>query len=837
MGAHYTPRPPVKIDTAKTARRLAHGVTASNGKAQWQQQPPQPPQELKNSGTGSPNQSGPAVLWLDLASSSLAESVGTEIDKTHAGLRRSGIDVACFVDPASALAWSVQSLLRLVCVCVQLESKHLLRKSEVVVQLLRQFKGLGVPVLAIQITTRTDSLRASEQICQAEDVPVLRNAASSMHRVMELVASSYAFVDGHLQRIGAGTDDDSIRPAESVSAPEPQLPPGTMPFDSLVYEDPVYSAAPPFKATAGALRKVVPPAFEALTKGRASGTAVNAAPAKRGKLPTRLIVDPAQADHVAECQRCKTLSDRLRVAECEVDAHKLRLQHVALASNRHSEEPPVGSAAFWDQSRGKKPGGVTSSWLRKGERERLDDRMKDKDAEIQALRAKLQLLAAAAHAKANSVQERDWLSEQIGEEAIEVSVMEAKQVEKVKKDSAALLVQVQQLQEELEAATKRLEKEQHARKKATLLVNKQETQIAELQSASAADERKLKSYSKLVEENISLASRVADADERGEKVDAAVFQLREALQVESATVIKLHRLLLVACAVDTGSMAAQTAYVEGLGQMDESALRAAGDQWGAFRSSDSDAQGTTYPGMNFEVLRSQVKQCYLAKHAREALDKAQSRPSAAADPMHELDALAEDEPEEEQYIKIDGNWVPREGQVLADISGANGTDDLEPPTQLAYSSDGTAMLQDTVHATNGESDSSDEAATSSEGKRAISLGAALRARSGAAAWVAEAREKQDRKLAEALLLDSKQTEANVELQERYRDALSIRMRRATKMFVPSEPQQASAAVQQTKDSDSEDEGEATSSWLANSASQAAELAAHLASQDDEYTHD
>eukprot|EP01043_Picozoa_sp_COSAG02_P010653 COSAG02_NODE_379_length_23528_cov_140.781510_9_plen_839_part_00 len=838
MEAHYTPRPPPPLNgeerSAKSARRLSHGVAASAGEGQWRQQPPPPPPQQQQQQQQQPNhghEPGPAVLWLDLASASLAEGVGGEIDTTHAGLRRSGVDVASFVDPDSALTWSVQNILQLVCVCVQLESKHLLRKSELVVQLLRQFKGLGIPVLAIHITKRTDALRESEQICQAEDVPVLRDAAVSMHRVMELVASSYAFVDGHLQRIGTGTDDDTVRPVESVSVPEPQLPPGAMPFDSVVYEGPVYPTAPPFNPTAGALRKVVPPAFERLAKGRAS---IDDAPAKRGKLPTRLVVDPAQADRVAECQRCKKLSDRLRAAQCEVDAHKMRLKHVVLASNRPLEEAPAGSVASWDQLRGKKSGGVTSSWLRKGERERADDRMKDKEAEIRALKAKLQLLAAAAQAKANSTQERDWLSEQMSQEAIGVSVMEAKQLEKAKKESTALLVQVQQQTEELEAAAKRLEKEQHTARKAKLLVKKQENQIAGLQSASTANARKLESLSKHIDENVSLANRVADADERAEAMDATVLELRKALQVESATITKLHELLLAVCAVDSASAVAQRAYVEDLAQMGGAALRTAGEQWGAFRPSKSEGQGTTYPGMNLEVLRSQIKQRYLAKHAQEALDKAQSTPSATVEPQLELDASRlEEQSDEEQYIKIDGKWVQREAQSLAGISGANDTDDLEPQTQIANGTDGTEMPENAGHASGDETDSSDEARSSSEDKRTVNLGAALRARSSAAAWVAEAREKKAGKLAEALLLDSKQTEASVELRERYRNALRVRMQRATEMFVPSEPaQQISAAVQQAKDSDSEEEGEATSTWLQNSASQAAELAVHLASKED-----
>jgi hypothetical protein len=609
-----------------------------------------------------------------------------------------------------------------------------------------------------------------------------------------------------------------------------------MPFDSSVYEGPVYSAAPPYNPTARALRKVVPPAFEALAKGRASGNAVDAAPAKRGKLPTRLVVDPAQADRVAECQRCEMLLGRLRAAQCEVDAHKFRVQHVVLASNRPAEKAPAGSAASWDQSRGKKRGGVTSSWLRKGERERLDEMMKDKEAEIQALKAKLQLLTGVAQATANSSQERDWLSEKMSQEAIDVSVMEAKQHEKARQESTALLAQVQKLREELEAAAKRLEKEHHATRKAKLLVKKQESQSAELQSASAANERRLKSHSKLIEENLSLANRLADADEQGEKMGETIFQLREMLQVESATIIKLHGHLLAACAVDSDSIVAQMAYIEGLAQMDESTLRAAGDQWGACLPSDSDTQGTADPS-NLEMLRSQVKQCYLAKHAREALDKVQSQSSMLVESRFELDSLAEEQLEEELYVKIDGRWVEREARFIAGVSGANGTADLTTPTQLANSTTGTGKFVDTVHATGSESESTDEAPTSPKGKHAISLGAALRARSGAAAWIAEAREKNARKLAEALLLDWQQTGATVELQARYRDVLRTRMQRATKIFVASDPQPTSAAVQQTEDSDSDSdsdsEGEATSSWLANSASQAAELAAHLASQDGE----
>ena len=803
---HYTPRPPPqagRADRAKRSRQLPHGTaaTAEREGVQWREQ------QLETQ---------PAVVWLDLASASLAAGVATEIDATHDGLRRAGVEIALFADLDSALSWGVHNVLRLVCVCIQLEPKHLLRKSETVVQLLRQFKGLGTPVLAIQIAKRTEALRASEQICQAEGVPVLRDAASSMHRVMELVATSYAFVDGRLQRImGTGTDDDEVRPTEHVTTPEPQLPPGTMPFDSLVYEGPVY-----------------PPAFAALSKGCATGTVANDAPAKRGKPPMRLVVDPAQADRVSssECQRCKMLSDRLRAAQYEVDAHRLRLKHVVLASNRDLAEAPVGSAASWDRQRGKQRGGRSSSWLRKGERERMENSLKDKDAEIEALKAKLQMLADAARSKANSShQERDWLAEQMNQHAMSASKRDAKQLDEARMDKATLMAQIQQQNHKLKTAVQRLEKEQRATAQVKLLVKKKESHIAELQAASAANAQRLQSHSNLVEENLDLASRLADAEEKAEIMDATVFQLREALQVEAETVMKLHGLLLTQCAVCSDSIRAQVAYVEGLAKMSESDLRVAGDQWSASQRGDSIPKDTTLAGSNLEMIRSQVKRHYLVVHAQEALEKARSPlvSSAGADLQPEVDA----ESEEEQYIKMDGKWKVRRTLEQQSLSGTHtletiGKVNLEPQTQTVNSAGGIKRLVDTDHDAGGEGNFSIE-----EGAMGGSLGVVLKVRSGAASWLREAREKKARDLADSLLLESQQMGGALELQEGYRDVLRTRMRRVTTLFVPSKPAKLSAV--QNEDCSSEDYGEATSSWLTDASLQATKLAAYLACQEDE----
>ena len=801
---HYTPRPPPQAggaDRVKRSRQLSHGTaaTADSEGVQWKEQ------QLETL-------PGPAVVWLDLSSASLATGVATEIDATHDGLRRAGVEIAPFADLDSALSWGVHNVLRIVCVCIQLEPKHLLRKSETVVQLLRQFKGLGIPVLAVQLAKRTEALRASEQICQSEGVPVLRDAASSMQRVMELVATSYAFVDGRLQRvIGTGTDDDdAVRPTERVATSEPQLPPGAMPFDSLVYEGPVY-----------------PPAFVALSKGRATGTVVNDAPAKRGKVPIRLVVDPAQADRVAECQRCKTLSDRLRAAQCEVDAHRLRLKHVVLASHRDLEEAPVGSAASWDRQRGKQRGGRASSWLRKGERERMENSLKDKDAEIEALKAKLHMLAAVAQSKANLSQERDWLAEQMSQQAMSASERETKQLDEARMDNATLMVQIQQHNYELKTAAQRLEKEQRATAKVRLLVKKQESHIAELQAAAAADAQRQQSHLKLVEENVDLASRLADAEEKAETLDATALQLREALRVEAATVMKLYGLMLTHCAVDSDSITAHAAYVESLAKMSESELRVAGDQWTAPQLRDSIPQDTTLPGTSLEIIRSQVKRHYLVVNAQEALEKARSKPSAGANPQPELGA----ESEEEQYIKMDGKWVRRDQQSLSGTRTleSNGKVDLELQAQTGSSTSNIKRPADTGHDDGGKDNFSVEDSESCGDTDLLSLGVVLKVRSGVAAWLAEARAQKAQNLAESLLLESQQMGEASELQEGYRDAVRTRMRRVTTIFVPSKPAELSAV--QNKDCSSEADGEATSSWLTDASMQASELAAYLISQE------
>jgi hypothetical protein len=832
----------------------------------------------------------PAVLWVD-ASASLAKSVAAEVSATHAGLQRAGVEIGSFVDEDGALAWGVQNVMRLVCVCVQLESKQLLRTAEQVVELVRKLKGLGASVIGVQITAsvpkprEAQALRISEEICQAEGLPLLRDARSSMQKVMELVASSYAFVDGRLQRVSVVTDDAGVRPAECAPAPEPELPPGTMPFDS-VYESAVYPTAPPFNpagVAATALRKVVPPAFEALSKGRATGAIGAGAATKRGKLPPRLVVNPAEADHEAKCQSCKKLSQRLHRAQCEVDAYKLRVNNVVAASNQELEGAPAGSAAAWDRHRGKRVGGRTSTWLRKGERAHMEDKLKDKEDEIESLAAKIQLLVNVAQAKASSKQERDWLSEQMTRQATGAEQKEAKLRAVAAAEKTALMLQIQQKNDELEAVVERLEKEQRAMAKSKLKLDKQKKQIAALQETSST---KLLNKD---DENVQLAQRAADAEDKAEMMSATVLGVQEALAVEVSTVHTLLR----SYTVDSASVEERVAYLAKIAQMDDRAVRAEGDRIGVSWNGDGTVGGTGpwikgTTDLNVDLMRARVKQQYLIQHVESDVEKVRSATPEVVEPepdqpQAQAQASSSDSGSSAHslvgsvnYVKVDGQWVP---QVQPEPE-PEPEPEPGPEPEPAPGADPTLAAHQAVDAEDTDTGSDDEGSVAGDagGTILLSLGGAMKARSGASKWLLEARATKAQQLAEALLLESQQArtqeeerkqkrqsvdgqpeeqeedaQANtltaaatsLEQQERYRDVVNTRARRVTKLFVPIAAQDVEKGEQddedEDKDEDEEDDEEkewqnihdttTTTSWLQGSAVHAAELAAHLAAEE------
>ena len=176
---------------------------------------------------------GPAVVWVEtgleemrrfgkpLEKSPTDQVFATEVGTMHAGLQRAGVEVATFIEETGATSWATAQQHRVVCVCLQLASRDLLKDPDGLVRMLGRYTGRGIGVCVIQPTppvpTAKDAkcVRVGKRICGENEVPLCLDTRSAMQCVMELVAKQYAFVDGRLQRAAAQPKQ------EEVSAPSP----------------------------------------------------------------------------------------------------------------------------------------------------------------------------------------------------------------------------------------------------------------------------------------------------------------------------------------------------------------------------------------------------------------------------------------------------------------------------------------------------------------------------------------------------------------------------------------------------------------------------------------
>ena len=173
----------------------------------------------------------PAVAWVE---SALEESprFGKHLDKPatdqvfesevstmHLGLQRAGVEVASFFEETGAVNWAAEQAHRVVCVCLQLGSRQVLTDPDGVARMIARYVARGLTVVVVQPTSPvptakdSKSVRVCKRICGDTQVPLFLDTPSAMQGIMKLVAKSYAFVNGRLQR--AAVEDD----LDEVSAP------------------------------------------------------------------------------------------------------------------------------------------------------------------------------------------------------------------------------------------------------------------------------------------------------------------------------------------------------------------------------------------------------------------------------------------------------------------------------------------------------------------------------------------------------------------------------------------------------------------------------------------
>jgi hypothetical protein len=177
---------------------------------------------------------GPAIAWVEsaledsrrfgkpLEKPATDQVFASEVRTMHAGLQRAGVEVATFLDETGATNWATAQSHRVVCACLQLDSRDVLKDPDAVVRMIARYTSRGLSVLVVQPTppvpTAKDAkcVRVGKRICGDTHVPLCLDTRSTMQCVMELVAKGYAFVDGRLQRVAAAAPKQ-----EEVSAPSP----------------------------------------------------------------------------------------------------------------------------------------------------------------------------------------------------------------------------------------------------------------------------------------------------------------------------------------------------------------------------------------------------------------------------------------------------------------------------------------------------------------------------------------------------------------------------------------------------------------------------------------
>ena len=184
---------------------------------------------------------GPAVLWVE---ASLADhrragkplpndrqaQFATDLAAMHAGLQRAGVEVASFIDESGALGWATHNSTRVVCACLQIEPRDAIRNSVGVVDMVQRYTARGVPVLLVQLTSdspsaaEAEAVRVCKIICNDERIVLCLDSSTAQLATMELVAQSYAFIDGRLQRVSnpaLNPADAAASDAEEVGEAEP----------------------------------------------------------------------------------------------------------------------------------------------------------------------------------------------------------------------------------------------------------------------------------------------------------------------------------------------------------------------------------------------------------------------------------------------------------------------------------------------------------------------------------------------------------------------------------------------------------------------------------------
>jgi len=521
----YAPHAPVRAPEQPRPEevRLPQIVTA-------QRHAPKPGRSRKR---GQRGDSGPAIVWVEAGledhrrtgkplPSDRQQSFADQLAAMHAGLQRAGVEVASFIQEIGALNWATANVPRVVCACLQVEPRDVLRNSPGVADMVRRYTAHGVPVLLVMLTAdspspaEAEAVRLCKIVCNTERIMLCMDCSSSQLAVMELVAQSYAFIDGRLRRIATAANTAATEPkAEEQREAEP------------AYESDFHEPHPPEDPA---------PVHSRHKKGVAEPSKRNAFKAPRplkGAMPfvgAAARIPAAPQDEVekdygpdafdtglggAPCARCSLLEEKLLNAQRHSVAGVMEKR---MEEMRQVKEDEIQILKARNTELTKSARAAGHSGANKQVIEHLEAELQKKREELEA--KEKEMASAARKDKSGAVRAEKWKTTK----AMVSLEMARQQLTKLKEGKAVQLKRIAALEAEVKSAAGGMDEQLM---QVTLQLNDAEVRLGDAEAGLAGTEAALAVEKRTVSSLQSLQSKLREGEEPAAAEGTAAFTPEE----------------------------------------------------------------------------------------------------------------------------------------------------------------------------------------------------------------------------------------------------------------------------------------------------------------------